>query len=185
MDGEVAGLRLLAVAFFLLGTYESGQFALSALCAGMLGIAIGLHFYNSSPAKLFLGDGGAQTLGFLLAATAILYNPFNKFPTSSWFVPILLVGVPIFDTSMVFFSRLRRRKPFYQGGRDHSYHRLVALGFSSTRAVHVIHLAALALDCLAFIAVSLPPLWANGIFALCVLMGVASFFFLDRKRICP
>lgn len=181
MDSEVAGLAGLAFAFFALGSYNSGQLSLSTLCAAVFGICISLNFYNSTPARLFLGDSGAQTLGFILAATAILYNPLDKVPTSSWFLPILLVAIPIFDTSLVFFSRLRRRQPFYKGHMDHSYHRLVALGFSSTRAVHMLHLAALLLDCLAFLAISLQPLWANGIFGLCLLLGLIAFFWLDRK----
>ncbi len=185
MDGEVAGLSCLAFAFFMLGAYEANQGMLSLLCAILLGICLGLLFYNSSPARLFLGDGAAQTLGFLLAGTAILYNPFNKFPTSSWFVPILLVGVPIFDTTLVFFSRLRRGKPFYKGSSDHTYHRLAKMGLPSSRAVQIIHVAALTLDCLAFIAVSLPPLWANIIFGACLAAGAIAFLYLDRKSICP
>lgn len=182
MDGLAVGLSGWAFAFFMLATYDSQQMPLSALSALLLGGCIGLYFYNKSPARLFLGDSGAQTLGFLLAAIAILYSPLERYQNSSWFVPILLLGVPIFDTSLVFISRLRRHKPFYQANCDHTFHRLVKLGFDPGRAVFFMHLGGLILECLAFIAVTLDPLYSNLIFGGCILAGLAALGFLDRPK---
>jgi UDP-GlcNAc:undecaprenyl-phosphate GlcNAc-1-phosphate transferase len=182
MDGLALGLSGWALAFFMLVTYDSNQIALSMLTALLLGICLGLYFFNAPPAHLFLGDSGAQLLGFLLAVIAILYNPLDRYQASSWFLPILLVGVPIFDTSLVFFSRLRRGKPVYQAGRDHTYHRLVALGIGTERAVQLMHLAALVLSCIAFIALGLPPLPANLLFATCLLFAVLAFYYLDHSQ---
>ena len=134
MDGLGTGLSSWAFAFFMLATYQSGQISLSILSALMLGICLGLYFFNAPPARLFLGDSGDQTLGFLMATLAILYSPLDVMQASSWFVPILLVGVPIFDTALVFFSRLRRGQRFYLAGTDHTYHRLVAWGLDNIRA---------------------------------------------------
>lgn len=182
MDGLSVGLSSWALAFFTLATFDSGQVTLSLFSALLLGICLGITYFNRPPAKLFLGDSGAQTLGFFLAAIGMLYTPVGAYQTSSWFVPILLVGVPIFDTSMVFFSRLRRRKAFYKSSRDHTYHRLVKRGMDSGRAVMTMHLAALILECVAFVSVSLEPLWANGVFGGCILAGVILFFVLDRGK---
>jgi UDP-GlcNAc:undecaprenyl-phosphate GlcNAc-1-phosphate transferase len=182
MDGLAAGLSAWAFAFFMLATLDSQQRLLSVLSAMVLGICLGLLFYNITPARLFLGDAGAQGLGLLLATIAIMYTPQVPYQKSSWFVPILLVGVPIFDTALVFFSRMRRRKPFYLGGMDHTYHRLVALGLEPGRAVMAMHMAALLLECAAFVALSLPPGQANGIFAGCVLTGFACMFYLDNPK---
>jgi UDP-GlcNAc:undecaprenyl-phosphate GlcNAc-1-phosphate transferase len=182
MDGLGTGLSAWAFGFFMLATYYSGQTALSLVCALILGICIALYFYNAPPAKLFLGDSGDQTLGFLMAVMAILYSPLDALQSSSWFVPILLVGVPVFDTALVFISRLRRGLPFYQAGTDHTYHRLVALGLDANRAVLVMHFTALVLECLAFVAVSLPPLQANGVFAACLLAGLAFILILDGRK---
>ncbi len=182
MDGLAAGLSAWAFAFFMLATLDSQQRVLSVLSAMVLGICLGLLFYNITPARLFLGDAGAQGLGLLLATIAIMYTPQVPYQKSSWFVPILLVGVPIFDTALVSFSRLRRRKPFYQGGVDHTYHRLVALGLEPGRAVMAMHMAALMLECAAFVALSLPPGQANGIFAGCILAGFACMFYLDNPK---
>jgi UDP-GlcNAc:undecaprenyl-phosphate/decaprenyl-phosphate GlcNAc-1-phosphate transferase len=182
MDGLAVGLSAWAFAFFMLATLDSQQRGLSVLSAMVLGICLGLLFYNITPARLFLGDAGAQGLGLLLATIAIMYTPQVPYQKSSWFVPILLVGVPIFDTALVSFSRLRRRKPFYLGGMDHTYHRLVALGLEPGRAVMAMHMAALMLECAAFVALSLPPGQANGIFAGCILAGFACMIYLDNPK---
>ena len=184
MDGLAVGLSGWALAFFMLAAFDSGQTPLSLFSAILLGICLGISFFNQHPARLFLGDSGSQTLGFFLAAIGIFYTPVGAYQTSSWFVPILLVGVPIFDTTLVFFSRLRRGKAFYKSNRDHTYHRLVRLGMDSGRAVMTMHIAALILECLAFVAVSLTPVWANGIFAVCLLTGVVLILVLDRDGIC-
>lgn len=183
MDGIVAGLSALASAFFILVTIESGQPELTQWAAILTGVSLALFFWNSPPARYFLGDSGAQTLGFLLAVLALLYNPANKAPASSWFAPILILGMPIFDTSLVVFSRLRRRLRPFQGNRDHTYHRLMQAGLPSSRAVSLLHLTALALDILALIAISLSPLAANLIFVACLLAGGAFIIILDFNRL--
>jgi UDP-GlcNAc:undecaprenyl-phosphate/decaprenyl-phosphate GlcNAc-1-phosphate transferase len=182
MDGLAIGLSGWAFAFFMLATLVSGQSLLSLTNALLVGICLAIFLFNSNPAKMFLGDSGAQTLGFLLSVMAIFYNPVDSFQSSSYLVPILLVGVPIFDTSLVTISRLRRRTPFYKGNRDHTYHRLVAMGLDPSRAVYTMHLAALVLDCMAFIAVSLAPIWANSVLALAILMGIGFIVFFEKHQ---
>lgn len=179
MDGLAIGLASLAAAFFMLITIESQQALLTLFSTILLGAGLGVFYHNAPPARIFLGDSGAQLLGFVLAALAIVYNPLGYTRPGSWFIPILLMGVPIFDTSLVVLSRLRRGKPVYQAGRDHTYHRLVKLGMSSHRAVLTMHTAALLLGALAFIALGLGPQIGNAIFALILLAGVGCFLYLD------
>lgn len=183
MDGLAVGLSGWAFAFFMLATVESGQHLLSMASAILVGICVAIFLFNSNPAKMFLGDSGAQTLGFILSVMAIYYNPVGSFQTSSYLVPILLIGVPIFDTTLVTISRLRRRIPFYKGNRDHTYHRLVALGLEPSRAVYVMHLAALILNCLAFIAVGLSPVAANSVLLIIIITGIVTIWFLEIKQI--
>ena len=183
MDGLAVGLGGMAAAFFMLVTLDSGQFVLSRHSALILGACVGLYFFNSPPARLFLGDSGAQTLGFILAVLAIAYQPQGANQSSSWFVPIMILGVPIFDAALVVFSRLRRGKAVYLAARDHTYHRLIAAGWSSTRAVLAMQVAALLLGCLAFVVLPRPPLVANITFAAVLFIGGLLLAFLDdRKR---
>lgn len=181
MDGLAIGLASLAAAFFMLITLESQQPKLSLFSTILFGASLGVFYYNAPPARIFLGDSGAQVLGFLLGALAIAYNPLGYLRLASWYIPILLMGVPIFDTTLVVISRLRHKKRIYQASRDHTYHRLVALGMSSNRAVLTMQMAALLLGALAFIALHLPPWLGNTIFGLIVLCGLVGIIFLEAR----
>jgi UDP-GlcNAc:undecaprenyl-phosphate GlcNAc-1-phosphate transferase len=182
MDGLALGLAGMATAFFTLVMLDAGQPVLSQQSALLLGACIGLYIFNSRPARLFLGDSGAQTLGFFLAVLAIAYLPQGAYQASSWVVPILLLGVPIFDTALVIISRLRRRKPIYTASRDHTYHRLVSLGWNSNKAVLIMQIASLLLGCLAFIVLTRSPLIANGIFLTVLILGGISLVYLDNPK---
>lgn len=183
MDGLAIGLAGMGTTFFILVSLDAGQLLLSQQSVLLLGACIGLYIFNSPPARLFLGDSGAQTLGFILGVIAIAYRPQGAFQSSSWVVPIMLLGVPIFDMVLVVFSRLRRKKPIYTAARDHTYHRLEALGWSSGKAVLVMQVVSLLLGCLAFVVLTRPPLIANGIFiAVIILAGITLVYLDDRKR---
>jgi UDP-GlcNAc:undecaprenyl-phosphate GlcNAc-1-phosphate transferase len=180
MDGLALGVSAIAFAFFIGMALVAEQNALAKFCGIFFGICIGLYFFNISPSRLFLGDSGAQTLGFILAAVAIIYTPYHLPQASSWFVPILLLGVPIFDTTLVVVSRIKRHKPIFQADRSHIYHRLVRLGLVPARAVLVVHLISLALNILAFIALYLVPWQANLLFGLLVMVGLVVLILLER-----
>ncbi|HAV77206.1 MAG TPA: undecaprenyl/decaprenyl-phosphate alpha-N-acetylglucosaminyl 1-phosphate transferase [Anaerolineae bacterium] len=181
MDGLAVGLAAIAGAFFMLVTVDANQADLTYLSAAILGCCVGMLFFNSTPAKTFLGDSGSQLLGFMLAALAIAYNPPNFPQLSSWFVPILLMSVPVFDTTYVIFSRLRRKLPIYKAGRDHIFHSLINLKMSSNQAVTVMHVSAILTGCLAFIALPLPPILSNAIFILSFITGLFALLWLDNK----
>ncbi len=185
MDGLAVGLSAIAFVFFLPVTLASGQVDLTAISALLLGLCVGLYFYNITPAKLFLGDSGAQTLGFIVASIAMAYAPVGLPPATSWFVPILLLSIPIFDTTLVTISRLRRKLPVYKANRDHIFHRLIHLGLSPLRAVMTVHMAAVLIDCLAFVALTLTPLWANVLFGSILIAGAAFIAWLENSKRFP
>jgi UDP-GlcNAc:undecaprenyl-phosphate GlcNAc-1-phosphate transferase len=182
MDGLALGLSSIALAFFVLATLDAGQPTLAALSAALLGATLGLYFYNASPARLFLGDSGAQLLGYALAAIGIAYVPAGAgLPQGvSWFTPILVLGVPIFDTTLVVVSRLRKRRPVYRAHQDHTYHRLVALGMHPSRSVLAMQLTAILLGLTAFIALNLSVLFANIVFGLVLGCGLMCLALLER-----
>ena len=182
MDGLAVGLGGSAAAFFMLVTLDARQFTLSAFSAVIIGICIGLYFFNSPPAKLFLGDSGSQTLGFILAVLAITYRPLGANQSSSYVVPIMILGVPIFDMSLVVISRLRRKKSVYTAALDHSYHRLLDLGFGPTRAVLIMQVVSLTLGCLAVVILNQPPLITNIVFIFVVLLSLFAMLLLDSKQ---
>lgn len=181
MDGIVAGLTAIAAALFIGAASLAGQPALAFWAACLLGVSAGLYFWNGIAVKFFLGDSGAQTLGFLLASFGILYNPLNRAPESSWIVPIMLLGVPIFDTTLVVLSRLRRRQSIGSGRRDHTYHRFIRLGMLPRYAVLSVHVMGLVISALAFVTLYLSPPVALMFFVGAILGGLAFLFWLERQ----
>ncbi len=181
MDGLVAGLATISSGFFTITCFVFGQNQLAQLTGMFFGLSLVLYFYNNSPARFFLGDSGAQTLGFLLAVAGILYTPPQMAQGSTWFLPILVLGVPIFDTTLVVVSRIRRRKPIFQADLSHTYHRLVKLGMVPTQAVLTIQITAFLLCNLAFIAMTLSPFVATLLFLLVVLIGAGIIAFFEKK----
>lgn len=181
MDGIAAGLGVIASAFFSAAAQVAGQPQVAFWAAVLCGVSLGLYFWNKTAAKFFLGDSGAQTLGFLLAALGMLYNPLERSPESSWIVPIMLLAVPIFDTTLVVLSRLRRRQPIGTGRRDHTYHRLIAMGFSPPLAVLITHIVALIVGGFALWSLYLPPLLALTFFLLVLFLGLIILLWMEQK----
>jgi UDP-GlcNAc:undecaprenyl-phosphate GlcNAc-1-phosphate transferase len=181
MDGIVAGLTAIASVFFMGAASLADQPVLAFWAACLLGVSVGLYFWNGISVKFFLGDSGAQTLGFLLASFGILYNPLNRAPESSWIVPIMLLGVPIFDTSLVVLSRLRKRQRIGTGRRDHTYHRFIRLGMPPRYAVLSVHIMGLVISALAFTTLYLSPPTALIFFVGAILGGLAFLFWLVRQ----
>jgi len=150
MDGLSGGIVATASAYFLLMAVMSGQYLVGALAAALLGACIGFLAYNFNPASIFMGDTGSLFLGFLLSALAIkLRFPENQ-AIVTWMVPVMALGVPILDTTLVFVSRLRRGKnPVTTPGKDHLSHRLVAMGYTQKEAVLILYVVAEAFGLLA------------------------------------
>ena len=181
MDGMVAGLGIIASICFIGATKVASQPVLTFWSVVLLGINVGLYFWNNLAGKFFLGDSGAQTIGFLLASFGILYNPLDRNPESSWIVPIMLLGVPIFDTTLVVLSRIRRNQKISGGRRDHTYHRLIALGISPRYAVLIVHMVALLISGLAFLTLYLPAWLALFFFVATIVSGLILLLWLERK----
>jgi UDP-GlcNAc:undecaprenyl-phosphate/decaprenyl-phosphate GlcNAc-1-phosphate transferase len=181
MDGIVAGLGIIASTFFWGATRIAGQHEVAFWAAVMLGTSLGLYFWNNTVSKFFLGDSGAQTIGFLLASFGILYNPLDRSPESSWIVPIMLLGVPIFDTTLVVLSRSRRKQAIGSGRLDHTYHRLIALGIPPKNAVLITHITAMTVSGLAFLTLYLPPFIALTFFLATLICGLILLLWMERK----
>lgn len=138
MDGLSGGIATIASAFFLLlaAMNEPRQVLVGALAAALMGACIGFLYYNLNPATIFMGDTGSLFLGFILAALAIKLRFLSNTPLVTWMVPVCVLALPVFDTTLVCVSRLRRRvNPFTTAGKDHISHRLVAMGMTKREAV--------------------------------------------------
>jgi UDP-GlcNAc:undecaprenyl-phosphate GlcNAc-1-phosphate transferase len=150
MDGLAAGVAAIAAAYFALMCSFSGQYLVGALSIALLGACLGFLFYNLNPANIFMGDSGSLFLGFTLAATGIKLSFPENVGFVTWMVPVLVMGVPIFDTTLVTISRLRRGlNPLTTPGKDHISHRLVAAGMTQREAVLTVYVVCFVVGLLA------------------------------------
>jgi UDP-GlcNAc:undecaprenyl-phosphate GlcNAc-1-phosphate transferase len=180
MDGLAAGVTAVGAGFFFAMAALEGQGLVASLAAALFGAAVGFLFYNFAPAVSFMGDAGALVLGFLLAALGIKIR-FVHFPLgATWMAPIVVLGVLIFDTALVAVSRVRRGRSPFQGGSDHTSHRLVQLGLSHARAVLTIYVAALVLGALAVSLTRAPVVTANLAFVALVVVGFVGLVAFER-----
>jgi len=143
LDGLCAGIAAVAAAFFTMAATLNGQTMVRTLGAAAFGAALGFLLWNFNPAKIFMGDGGAMLLGFLMATLGVKVHPDGAQSPVSWLAPVLILGVPILDTTLISISRSRRGMlPFTSPGKDHTAHRLSNLGLGHRGAVIAMYCAA-------------------------------------------
>src|SRR6202034_1918325 len=137
MDGLCAGVAAMSSIFFAMIAYLNGQTLVTTLAAAVLGGATGFLRWNFKPAKIFMGDGGAMFLGFLMATLALKLRPvLTAGHNAAWLIPIFILGATIFDTTLITISRSRRGfLPFTTPGKDHTAHRLSNVFNSQRTAV--------------------------------------------------
>lgn len=129
LDGGAAGtVAVTSIALFVLA-FNGKQFLISALAVVTMGATFGFLVWNKSPARIYMGDAGALFLGILIATLTIRLKPNTETEWTSLATPLLLLAVPILDTTVAVTSRIRRRITPFVGGHDHLSHRLVRLGF--------------------------------------------------------
>jgi UDP-GlcNAc:undecaprenyl-phosphate GlcNAc-1-phosphate transferase len=141
MDGLAGGIAAIAAAFLAAHFQRHGQSDAARDFAVMAAALVGFLVFNTHPASIFMGDCGALFIGFFLAA-GCLPGLREERTLGAWrnlLVPILILAVPIFDTTLVSILRKLSGRAISQGGRDHSSHRLVAWGLSERMAVCVLY----------------------------------------------
>lgn len=178
MDGLTIGIFGL-VAGFLLLMLASHHSDFALYCAVLVGISIGIYFFNAPPACIFLGDAGAQIIGFLLAALSIAIVPKNEGQVLSWLSVLILLGVPIFDMFLVVISRIRRKRPIYLSARDHTYHRLRKLGLGPNRSVLLMQIITIILGCLTIGVLESSPLIVALLFGFVFICGIVLLIFFE------
>jgi UDP-GlcNAc:undecaprenyl-phosphate GlcNAc-1-phosphate transferase len=182
MDGLCAGVSAVAAAFIVLIAAISGQGLVAALGAAILGACLGFLRYNFKPAIIFMGDAGSLFIGFLLAVLGLLLRFPENVSFVTWMVPIFILGLPLFDITLVVISRVRRRvNPFTTAGKDHISHRLVELGLSEREAVLVLYLAAGTFGMVAMFITQADVLEGYLIGATAALLGLYAIWWFERR----
>jgi len=156
MDALAAGIVAIAAAAFAVLAASFGRMDAAALAAIVCGATLGFLRHNYHPAKIFMGDSGALALGFLIAALA-LDGLFKTAAAITLVAPMLVLAVPILDTSFVVLKRLKYRRPPWGADHNHFYHRFLRIGLSQRRTAAYLHVWAALLAAYAIFARFFPP----------------------------
>ena len=138
LDGGAAGtvaISSIALAYLAL---SGDQYLIAALSTVTAGATLGFLVWNKNPAKIYMGDAGALFLGVLLATLTVRFEPNTQTQIGSYLIPILLLAIPILDTTIAVLSRVRRHLSPFQGGQDHLSHRLIRAGLSRRQAALIL-----------------------------------------------
>ena len=183
LDGGAAGTVAVTSLGLALLSIHSQQYLITAMSVVTLGSMLGFLIWNKNPARIYMGDAGALFLGILISVLTIRLKPLTTTTLGAYATPVLLLAIPVMDTSVAVISRLRRNISPFQGGMDHLSHRLIRLGL--TRKVTAVILWIL--SCI-FCVFSLALTFTNYsekiilIFACTLWLLIAIFFLIQKDK---
>ena len=181
LDGGAAGSVAVSTITLTYLSLSNGQSLIAAMSLVVAGATLGFLIWNRSPARIYMGDAGALFLGVLLATLTIRLEPETNSLISSFSTILLLLAVPILDTSVAIFSRLRRRISPFQGGKDHLSHRLIRAGLSRKISAVVLWLLSAFFCLLAIMLSHLNPIFELRIVVISALIWLLLFLgFMKR-----
>ena len=138
LDGLAVGVSSIASVALLSLTIISQNLNVAIIIAALAGAGFGFLPYNFNPAKIFMGDTGSTFLGFVLACISI-QGLMKMYAIISFAVPVLILGLPIFDTVFAILRRIAKKKPIMSPDRGHLHHRLIDMGFSQRQTVTILY----------------------------------------------
>jgi len=176
MDGLSAGVAFIASMIFFVITALQGQVFTATILLVFAGSIFGFLRYNMCPARIFMGDAGSMFIGYTLAVLTVVSSYYTKssptlFPV---IMPVLILGVPIFDTISVLVVRIKNKKSILQGDKNHFSHRLVNLGMTQKQAVWFIYLVTFCVGINALL-LSFVNIWGSGVIlvqAVCIFIVI-------------
>ena len=140
LDGLAAGVASIASLSILFISIIMGNFEAAMISAALVGCCVGFLPFNSNPAKIFMGDTGATFLGYMLGCISI-QGAFKSYALISFVIPVIALGLPIFDTAFAIIRRIMKHKPIMSADRGHLHHRLIDIGFNQKQTVIILYSA--------------------------------------------
>lgn len=190
LDGLAAGVVFFAALTNFVVAWLAGSVFVAVLMAATMGAVLGFLFYNFNPARIFMGDSGSYFLGYVLATTSLAGASQKASTTVSLLVPIIALGVPIFDTLFAMVRRFLERRSIFSPDRGHLHHRLLDMGLTQRRAVLILYGVSV-LFTAAAVAMSLGRNWEVGlailgatviVIGLVRFVGVFEYTYLRRRQ---
>ena len=175
-DGGASGTVAVISIFLFAIAFDHGQSLISALAIVTAGATLGFLIWNKSPAKIYMGDAGALFLGIIIAVLTIRLDPQVSPQSRAFAIPLLLMAIPILDTTTVVISRLSRGISPFTGGRDHLSHRLMRKGLGRKATAYVLWGMAALFGAVAYVAccvetsLAVPAIYASSVIWLALLV---------------
>lgn len=138
LDGLAAGVSTIAsISIFFIALLNENPFV-TLISISLVGACLGFLPYNLNPASIFMGDTGATFLGYIMAVMSI-QGMFKSYTIITFILPVLILGLPIFDTFFAILRRIIHHKPIMQADRGHLHHRLIDMGFDQKQTVAILY----------------------------------------------
>ena len=182
LDGGAAGTVAVSSTALAYIAHNNNQYLITALATVTSGAMIGFLLWNRPPARIYMGDAGALFLGILIATLTIRLHPEAETKWTSFATPVLLLAVPILDTSVAVISRLKRGISPFQGGRDHLSHRLMRAGMERPLAAITLWVFSGFFALIACLIPSLNLVMEERIVGLAIIVWSALFIFFIRTK---
>ncbi|MFA4905535.1 MAG: MraY family glycosyltransferase [Candidatus Margulisiibacteriota bacterium] len=194
MDGLVGGISAIVSFFFFALAMNNGQPDLALLSLIIMGACLGFLRYNFNPASVFLGEAGSTFLGYILAVMAIKLNVLGLWDVAltlhitrlqiiSFIIPLIILGIPIFDTYFVFANRFLHRIKFSQPGKDHTHHRIHLRGFSQKATVLTLYAVQFILGAVALAMINTGSQQFFALLGIVAVIAVIAWNFLTRVEV--
>lgn len=185
MDGLAVGISAIAALSLALNFAANGLTSELLLASAFIGALVGFLIFNFNPASIFMGDSGSMFVGFLLSGSVLLNQVGGRSRgiVAILAVPVLILFVPIFDTTFVTVLRKLWGRKASQGGRDHTSHRLVALGLSERTAVLMLYAFAVMAGTLALFVAQIGPVKSFALIVFFTLVLVVVGVYLSRVKV--
>lgn len=172
LDGLAAGISLISCLAIFTLLWQMGQVDLACIALALAGGAGGFLKYNFNPAKIFMGDTGSMLLGYTMATISIM-GAVKTAAAISLVVPIVVLGLPILDTTFAIIRRKINGRPVFKPDKGHVHHRLLALGLSQKQAVLLMYAVTAALG---YVAILLAKVnWLVGVALVAAILCVCVF----------
>lgn len=160
MNGLSSGIAGIAAVFFGIISWGTGQLEIAVISFALAGACLGFLKHNFPKAHIFMGDSGSLVIGFVLACIGVIGSWKSRFLSTSLAIPVLILAYPIFDTTLVTIIRIIEKRSVFQGGKDHSSHRLALMGLRRRNAVLLIYGICILLGISAVIVQKILPKYA-------------------------
>ncbi|MCQ2418675.1 MAG: undecaprenyl/decaprenyl-phosphate alpha-N-acetylglucosaminyl 1-phosphate transferase [Clostridia bacterium] len=181
LDGLASGISAISAGSLMVIAALTGNIPVAIIMAAIMGGCLGFLPYNFNPAKIFMGDTGATFLGFILATMSI-QGMFKLYAFVSFAVPVLILGVPIFDICFAFLRRVAKGQNPMTADRGHIHHRLIDIGFSQKQAVAIAYMMTAILGLTAIVLTLDGEMQALLLIAAFVLAGAVGIIIIMRSN---